>query len=488
MRKTFWDKRIPSFLGLLFLAISVGIISWFGKSYTELRTKASVGEIPNQLQISNITDTSFTVSYTTQERVTGAIIYGRDSKLGQVRLDDRDAGKPSARQVHYITISGLEPATNYYFAVQSAAVELLNNNEPYKVRTANNLSESTATPVSVTGNVNLPDGTIPMDGIVYLSASLSAASQLLSTPFKPDGTYLLPLGSLRASDLTSYFNLDSDTILQITILNASSQSRISVKAGHANPVPLVTLSRDYDFISDTSFTAFTASQSAPLSEASPSGTLSPGAPSSGFPSFPENTESSPDIITPQDEEEFIDQQPLFQGTASPNAIVVIIIESTQEIRTSVEADNSGNWQFRPTEPLSPGQHTITIHALDASGVKQTIKRSFTVFAEGSKFTEPSVSPTFSPTPTPVSSSPTVTPKPTSSPTVILTPTLTPTTPVPTLAPTITPTPVSLQSPTPVVTVTPTPFPIAAPGSSSLLIGGFLAALSLTAGFMLFFFL
>lgn len=493
MRKTFWNKRIPSLLGLLFLAMSVGIVSWFGRNYTQLRSKASVGETPGNVQISNITDTSFTVSYTTEDSVTGVISYGRDSKLGQVGLDnrDREADKSSPRQLHYITITQLDPSTKYYFTILSGTIEFRNNNQPYDVTTAGKLLESSPSTTSVTGSVNLPDGSIPIDGIVYLSTS---SSQLLSALLKIDGTYLLPVSSLRTSDLTSSFTLDSNTILQMTIRNASSQSHLLVKAGHANPIPLVTLSKDYDFTIDTSLASLTASDSA---VATPSGALSP-APTSGFPLFTDKAANMPDILTPKEAEKFTDQQPLFRGTtAGPNATVVINIDSTQGLQNSVKSDNSGYWQFRPSIPLIPGQHIITIQTLDASGIKQTIKRSFTILADGSQFTEPSVSP-INPTPT-VSTSPIPSPAIPTPTTPIsatpLTPTILPTatsTPVPTMVPSISPTLTLQPTITPVATIIPTSRPtsppINPPGSSSLLIGGFLAVLSLTAGFMLFFFL
>ncbi len=492
MRKTFWNKRIPSLLGLLFLAMSVGIVSWFGKNYTQLRSKASVGETPGNVQISNITDTSFTVSYTTEESVIGVISYGRDSKLGQAGLDnrDREAGKSSPRQLHYIIITQLDPGTKYYFTILSGTMEFRNNNQPYDVTTVGKPLEGSPSTTSITGSVNLSDGSIPVDGIVYLSTS---TSQLLSVLLKIDGTYLLSVNSLRTSDLTNNITLESDTLLQMVIRNASSQSHVSVKAGNANPVPLVTLSKDYDFTIDTSLASFTASESA---VASPSGALTPVAPSSSFPLFSEKVANMADILTPKEAEKFTDQQPLFQGTAAvPNATVVINIDSTLGLQNSVKADNFGNWQFRPSTPLIPGQHIITIQTLDASGIKKTIKRSFTVLAEGSQFTEPSVSPT-GPTPTvstspvpspttPVSTSPGPTAIPTSLPTAT-------STPVPTSAPTIVPTPASQSTITPVITIIPTSRPtsppITPPGSSSLLIGSFLAVLSLTAGFMLFFFL
>lgn len=478
MKKKFWDKRIPSFLGLLFLAISVGMVSWFGKSYTELRSKASMGETPKNVQISNITDTSFTVSYVTSERAGGGISYGRDKQFGQVGLDERDQqiGKSSARWIHYVTISQLDPGTKYYFAIQSGTKVFLNNNQPYEVTTAstsNAASLSTTSPNQekvVAGSVYLPDGSIPMEGIVYISTASMAASQLLSGLLKPGGSYNIPISSII---------LNNDTILQIIIQNGSYKSRVSVKAAHTNPVPPVMLSKDYDFTIDTYDTSvenFTASESA---TASPSGTLSPGAPVQGFPLFSSKVASEPAILTPKDAEKFIDQQPLFKGTAFPNATVEIIIESPQEIQTSVQADNFGNWQFRPTTPLSPGQHVVTILTLDASGVLRSIKRSFTVFAQGSQFTEPSISPIFSPTPT-ASASPT--------PLVLPTPTTLPTaTPTPTLAPTFVLTPTLLQTITPVITVQPTSPSIPPSGSSSLFIGGLLAVLSITAGFVLFFF-
>lgn len=490
MRKTFWDKRIPSFLGLIFLAISVGIVSWFSRNYTQLRGRASVGETPNEVQISNITNTSFTLSYFTQEEVIGIINYGRDSKLDRVGLDDRDqTGKSSPRRVHYITISRLDPDTKYYFTIQSGAMEFRKNNQPYEVTTAAKSFENSPSPASVTGSVNLPDGTIPIDGIAYLSTS---ASQLLSTPLKIDGTYIIPLNSLLTSDLTSNAPLESDTVFQMTIGNAVSRSHVLVKAVNTNPVPLITLSKDYDFTIDTSLTSLTASQEA---TASPSGAFSPF-PTLGFPLFTGKSANMPAILTPEEGQKFTDQQPLFQGSAAkPNAIVVINFDSAQGLQNSLNADKSGNWQFRPTTPFSPGVHSISIQTLDASGIKQTIKRSFTVLADGSQFTEPSVSPTLEPTtspsPTTVKSTPTNIP-PTSTPTTAYTPSPTiistiTSQPSPTTLPTSTLIPTTI--PTTITSFTPVPTkPIAPPGSPSLLIGGFLAALSLTAGFMLFFLL
>ncbi|HSX19277.1 MAG TPA: Ig-like domain-containing protein, partial [Candidatus Saccharimonadales bacterium] len=178
------------------------------------------------------------------------------------------------------------------------------------------------------------------------------------------------------------------------------------------------------------------------------------------------------------------QQPLFEGKAIPGNDVEISIQSTDEITTTVQADSSGNWQYRPDSKLAPGKHTLTIKTLDASGILKTLAQSFTVFAEGSQFIEPSVSPTLSASPTAQQSSPT--------PTIL--PTATPTT-APTTGPTDIPTPVIIittpivsppVSSTPVPQITTPPIPKS--GSSALTFGIIGSVLSIGIGGLIFFLL
>lgn len=431
MKKKFLDRRIPSIVGLFFLAAFLIATVWFGENYTQFLSRASGGDIPKNIQISNITDTSFTVSYTTDERINGMIIYGLNISMGQVALDDREqtTKKSSEHRTHYFTISDLIPGTKYYFAIQSGGKNFLNNKQPYEATTLvseNSLFETTLNKVSVSGNVNLPDGSVPIEGIAYLS---EITGQLISSVFRQDGTYKLEPP------------VKPNTVLTIVLTNGLEVSHVSVAAANSNSIPVVTLSKDYDFI---------ASSSGILQQAM----------KVDFPLFSSKIASSPGIFTPKNAEKFIDAQPVFKGTALPKAVVNVTIESEQKIQTSIEADNQGNWQFRPGVPLDPGQHIITIVTRDVSGIERIFKRSFTVFAAGSQFTEPSISPTIAATPTPTGG---------------VTPTLAPASPTPTL--TLVPT----------VSLRPTTTPIT-PGSSSLFLGATLTMLLITGGFMLFFFL
>jgi hypothetical protein len=273
----------------------------------------------------------------------------------------------------------------------------------------------------------------------------------------------------------------------MTILGASGKSHVKLFATQANPVPQVSLSTDYDFTAGTTglFDTFTASESA---TASSSGALSPTASPPPFPVVTVSIAQEPGILTPQPQETFTSQQPIFEGTALPNQTVEIIIDSDQPIQDTITSDNFGRWQYRPDVPLDPGEHVLTIITRDALGVLQTINRSFTVYADGSQFTEPSVSPASGQTPT--------TP-PTSTPTVPVTP-VTIATPTLTATPTVTPTPTltadqilltqamaNLSLTPQAVTSGPTSPPVPHSGSFSLVIAGFAAVLSLGAGVLLF---
>src|SRR5262249_31736137 len=141
--------------------------------------------------------------------------------------------------------------------------------------------------------------------------------------------------------------------------------------------------------------------------------------------------SSPEISTPTESQAFKDQQPLFTGMALPNTEVDITIQSQQEIQAKLQSDNSGSWQFRPPVSLAPGNHTITISSVNAAVILQTLTSLFTVYAQGSKFVDPSFSPVAPPSATPTPQVlPTPNPEPTAIPTPTPTPPIQPTVPAP----------------------------------------------------------
>ena len=407
MRKTIWNKRIPTILGILFIAISVGITSFLVKQGTLFVTKASPSSAPKDIRITNVSDTSFTVSYTTDGSVPGSINFGKDKNLGQTLLDDRDQsqGLLSPHSIHSITLKNLTPQTSYFFIIISGQDTYLNNNSPFQATTGPTITSSATNQKPLVGKVVSSDGTLTSDAVLYATLD---NGQVLSTLIKNDGGYILPLNSLRTQDLSSYYQFkDSDKIKLLIEGTSGVSSTIITSVAQINPVPTVTLSQNYDF-----------TQSTP--SASISGQLS------GFPSINISTPSaSPSILSPKNNQNLTDQQPLFQGTGIPNQSVKIIIKSNQEINTTVATDANGNWTYRPSTPLDPGTHTISVIAPDGSGILREITQTFTVYASGTQIPGTSTgagqtpSPQLTMTSTP-SPSPSITPTPT--PTPVLSPT------------------------------------------------------------------
>ena len=481
MTKTLLDKRIPTILGIVLLLVGIITASLLAQNGVRLAIDALPGQPPQNIQISNIAGNSITISYTTAVDAVGIVNIGKTASLDKRVLDDRDQKSPKPHRAHHLTAKGLEPETTYFFSIVSGDTTFLaDDNKPFTVTTGPEISQAKETQPSLKGKVLLIDGTNAAETLVYLKGP---GSQVISPSTESDGNYDVPLTGIRVENLQNYLfftQTDQPSILRIT--DGSVLSTVTLNPAKTNPVPTIVLSNDYNFILNPFPLA--NQDTAPV----------------GFPTTTKTNGEieNPQITTPEEKETLADQQPRFEGTALPNQDVEITIESQQTVETTVKADVSGNWSYRPSSPLEPGNHTIIIKTQDASGILQTITRSFSVFAQGSQFIEPSVSPrptaTRTPTPTPTAvKSPTPTATKTPTPTLTKTPTLTPTrtpTPTRTLTPTKIPTPKLSPTSTPIQSgLTPTSQPSAEslePGDS-LFVFALLGAIALL-GAGLFFFL
>lgn len=468
-QNTIWNRPIPRVFGIFILLSSLLTIFWLSRNVVLFGAKAALGNTPKDIQVSNITSKSLTVSYITDEAVNGTINYGPSTDLGAVAFDTRDTDSPTPRKTHYVTVDNLTPNTKYFFTIASGDSVFQNDTVAYEATTTQTVPDEQSEPpeIPISGSITLDGNITPEEAIVYLKTS---DSQTLSSLLKPNGNYELKIGTLWKADLSEQISLTPKSKLNLRIIDPILESNISLLANEANPVPSIILSKDYDF---------TLGELASISS-------SGSAQISGFP-IPADSEvasTDPVILTPKTNEKFTDQQPLFQGKAPPGSDIEILIESSHEITTSVQADENGTWQFRPDTKLEPGEHKITIKALDANGILKTLTRSFTVNAQGSQFTEPSVEPTpttaATATPTPTKALPTATPLPTTT-----------STPTPTLAPTaivIIPTGVQVTAPNTSPTPNITAPPIPDSGSTALIFGITGISILIGIGSLLFFLL
>jgi hypothetical protein len=466
MKQSFWNKKIPTILGILVITIGVGVTTFLANQSTLFKSNASLSNQPKNIRITNITDTSFTVSYSTDKQVSGSLNYGKDQSLGQSALDDRDqqSGNLANYNAHNITIQRLSQSTQYFFTITSGQDSFLNNNQPFAITTGPILSNP-PDQSPMTGKIILPDGTAPAETLVYVTMD---GAQVISTLVKSDGSYILPLNSLRTGDNSAYYTFPKNASIKILATGNLLSSNASLSFNQIHPVPTITLSKNYDF--KTGELPITI----PVSLES-------------FPSF-ESTASAKaavEILTPKENQSFTDQQPLFKGKGLPEQDVEIVIHSDTQIQTTVTTDANGNWNYRPANPLSPGNHTITITTKNSVGILQTISQSFVVYAAGQQTNPPAPSAT----PTPGSNAATISPTPKITPTLTPSPTATPT-PTVTTVPFETASPTALLSQTQtkggtVISPTPTEKLLPPTGNPSIITFGIAGAIITLIGSLLF---
>jgi len=459
MNHSMWNKQIPTLLALVVIVFGVLVTTYLVESGVIYTGRASQSTTPQDIKITNITDNSFTVSYTTTQETPGIVSFGKDTTLGQNALDERDsrADSFSPYTSHHITVKNLTPNTQYYFSIVNGGSTYLNNGAPYQTATAGKLNSAQTIQKKLQGVVILPNGEKVSEGLVYLS---SPNSQDISTRIQ-NGEYVLDLSNLRNKNLDSSFQISDTTIFTLKAVGKDGQSQITLFAKNST-VPIITLSQNYDFtISEDPILQ-------PLSSEI----------GGGLPQELQlnQTTGTPQITVPKKNEEFIDQRPQFKGTAVALETVSITIRD-ENIVTQVKADSSGNWLYRPTRTLIPGSHTITISAKDKTGVLRTATQSFTIFSLGTRVAQtatPSASPTIgiTATPTPIVITPTVIP------TQLVTPT--PTIVVPTLLPTSTP--IIFPTPTTVVVI---PSKTEPPGNELVVFGGMIAFATTAIGLLLY---
>ena len=112
------------------------------------------------VKVTNVRDTSFTVSWSTDVMATGWLNYGTSPALGQIAYDDR--GAKAIGRSHHVTVQGLAPWATYYFEVVSGATVDDHKGSCYQVTTGPTLDLPASH--SIYGRVFESDGVTPAEG------------------------------------------------------------------------------------------------------------------------------------------------------------------------------------------------------------------------------------------------------------------------------------------------------------------------------------
>ncbi len=370
-------QRFPTLLGLVLLFAGIAGGVWFLRSE---RSAVNPEFIPQKVRISNTADNKFSVSWITSGKATGSVVWGKvGDALSTKVADERDsATAPDSYTTHQVTVTGLQPSTQYAFRITSNSATYDNNGSPYTVTTGPTI---TTTPLakSFYGTVQNPGGGSVGDALVYLALpNAQVASVLVHAP----GSYTIPLSTIRTTDLSSYVAFDpSATIATVTVETGSQTSTATVSLANSTPVPVITMGQNPDFRAAAAIPNVAVVEPATPS-ATPASTSSGQVPGifnvqplgSTPPSAGSVTLSNP----ASDGETIATTQPEFRGTGPSAAVLSITVHSVTPYSGTVTVANNGTWTWTPPANLAPGSHTVTINYIDAQGVAQTLERTFTV--------------------------------------------------------------------------------------------------------------
>ncbi len=242
------NKKIPTILGItiLLVGVIVGVFLVTTQGNFALGLKAGPTSTPRQVKFSNISDTSFTVSWITDTSVSGYVKYG-EGKTDQTLSDNRDqvAGSTGQYTTHYVTIRSLKPQTSYSVLIGSGSQTYDDNGSPYSLQTALVARGKTPDADTMSGKVVLPSGQPAPGVIVYVEIE---GGSLVSALTKNSGVWSIPLSITRTKDLTSFLSYDrQQTKINLTIQGADlGTATATVTTANDNPVADITLGQNVD--------------------------------------------------------------------------------------------------------------------------------------------------------------------------------------------------------------------------------------------------
>ena len=438
-KKSIWNKHFPTLLGLGVLIVAlVGGIFLVGSSTDVFSPRATPETTPKNIQVSNHSDSGFTISFMTDSSVAGFIKYGTSpDDLSQQASDDRDqlTGTVGTFTTHHITLRGLQANTQYYYEVGTGSRNTFDNNgEPFNIQTFSRSGTATAAQTAY-GTILGRSGSPATGALVFIKAP---GIQTMSSLVKDSGSWAVPLSNARRAD-GSYADLTGLTQLEIEVQGTTSSDKLThrVSMDATQPVATLTFGQALATTGDavTGMQADTdSSSSAAASLATESGTVT-GATASGTREL--DTTVLPDQTLPEvaagglgdvitaasgiidlqalDEAsasgepstpQILTTTPIITGVATPNTRVTITVHSDSQIEQDVITDANGNFILDLSEleqSLEPGEHTVTYSYIDpATG--QEVTGTHTFYVSGSAVALAQATGTTGTSPTPSASS------------------------------------------------------------------------------------
>lgn len=365
--------RIPTIIAISILTIGLSFSVLFIQKKQIFFSSAKSQNPPRDVKVSNITDSSFTITWTTQEKTSSSISWGKDkNSLNQVIAEETKIDS----YTHSATIRNLEPSTTYYFKIKSGENLYDNNKLPWEAKTAPRISSPENYSIqNFSGSIVNSLGTPIASALVFIKIEGASA---LSTFTSENGSWIVPTNNIRTEDLNNFYKISGQEIVEIQVqAGPEGIASAQIYAQKAIATPLITLGQTYDFRNLT----INQEDSVPKSEI-----LTPQE-SQKKPKFEigeykaaTTSATTVSIESVKEGETINTTKPEFFGKGPVNKEITITVESENPQTSTVSTDKNGVWRWSPPSGLAPGTHKITITYRDENGILKSIVKNFVVQA------------------------------------------------------------------------------------------------------------
>lgn len=231
------QSRAKILLFLLISAIAIPLLVIALQRFNILNPNAA-GAVPQLVTVSNLTDTTATISWTTSSSATITNLqWGESTLLGSIETDLRDKRDKTTkpRTTHYVQLTGLQPGTTYYYRIVSGNSTYPDAAEaPSSFKTPVKSAETQPPSLTVYGDISTQDSDVIIT--VYVPGKTAYANVIpLSTVLNTDGTWFVNIAPARNADGT-FINPAENA--EIAVLGAGPNGTGSIATYTADQSPI----------------------------------------------------------------------------------------------------------------------------------------------------------------------------------------------------------------------------------------------------------
>lgn len=392
------ERKIPTLLGLVLVFLIVGVIALLVEQAGRQSVGANPSLTPERIAITNVTDTSFTVTWTTDQATTGIASVSGPKKKNETFFDERDQkNKLTAYTTHSVIVSGRDSSTAYEITLVVNGEIYKDQHNPVRATTAPHIAPGPGTLNPTNGIILYAQNQPAKDTLVFASLE---GGQLLSTLVMASGNWFIPLANSRTTDLSRFILPAERITLLIRAYDGKDETTAITDTLNSAPVPTMTMGKTYDF------RKIQAKKTTPLAAAS-----------TETPAVLGTQTNEVTLATPPNGAALTTNLPLVSGTGIPGKTVAVVLGITNPIGGQTTVGSDGIWRFTPTGALGEGNQSVTITTTDKNGKPTALTHTFTIFKSGTQVLgDATPSATLTPTPVAtVSATPTPTAMPTAQP-------------------------------------------------------------------------